>query len=48
MPDAQPRCARVCDRYVWVSGYVALGHLEIAARHQPDLAALSNRAKGGR
>jgi hypothetical protein len=27
----------VPDRYVWVSGFIALGHLEIAARHQPDL-----------
>jgi DNA-binding SARP family transcriptional activator len=35
--DAQLRCDRVSDRYVWVSGYVALGHLEIAARQQPDL-----------
>jgi len=35
--DAQRRCDRVSDRYVWVSGYVALGHLEIAARQQPDL-----------
>jgi DNA-binding SARP family transcriptional activator len=35
--DAQRRCDRVSDRYVWVSGYVALGHLEIAASQQPDL-----------
>jgi DNA-binding SARP family transcriptional activator len=35
--DAQRRCDRVSDRYVWVSGYVALGHLEIAALGQPDL-----------
>jgi hypothetical protein len=35
--DAQRRCDRVSDRYVWVSGYVTLGHLEIAARQQPDL-----------
>ena len=35
--DARRRCDRVPDRYVWVSGFVALGHLEIAARHQPDL-----------
>jgi DNA-binding SARP family transcriptional activator len=35
--DAQRRSDRVSDRYVWVSGYVALGHLEIAARQQPDL-----------
>ncbi len=35
--DARRRCDRVTDRYVWVSGFVALGHLEIAARQQPDL-----------
>jgi hypothetical protein len=35
--DARRRCDRVPDRYVWVSGFVALGHLEIAARQQPDL-----------
>jgi DNA-binding SARP family transcriptional activator len=35
--DAQRRCDRVSDRYVWVSAYVRLGHLEIAARQQPDL-----------
>jgi DNA-binding SARP family transcriptional activator len=35
--DARRRCDRVPDRYVWVSGFVALGQLEIAARHQPDL-----------
>jgi DNA-binding SARP family transcriptional activator len=35
--DAQRRSDRVSDRYVWVSGYVTLGHLEIAARQQPDL-----------
>jgi tetratricopeptide (TPR) repeat protein len=35
--DAQRRCDRVPDRYVWVSGFVALGHLEIVARQQPDL-----------
>jgi len=35
--DARRRCDRVPDRYVWVSGFVALGHLEIAARRQPDL-----------
>jgi len=27
----------VPDRWVWLSGFVALGHLEIAARQQPDL-----------
>jgi DNA-binding SARP family transcriptional activator len=35
--DARRRCDRVPDRYVWVSGFVALGQLEIAARQQPDL-----------
>jgi DNA-binding SARP family transcriptional activator len=35
--DARKRCDRVPDRYVWVSGFIALGHLEIAACHQPDL-----------
>jgi hypothetical protein len=35
--DAQRRCDRVPDRYVWVSRFVGLGHLEIAARHQPEL-----------
>ncbi len=35
--EARRRCDRVPDRYVWVSGFVALGQLEIAVRHQPDL-----------
>jgi len=35
--DAQRRCDRVPDRYLWVSGYVTLGHLQIAARQQRDL-----------
>jgi tetratricopeptide (TPR) repeat protein len=35
--DAQRRCDRVPDRYAWVSGFVSLGHVEIAARHQPEL-----------
>ena len=35
--DARRRSDRVPDRYVWVSAFVALGHLEIAASHQPDL-----------
>ena len=35
--DARRRCDQVTDRYVWVSGFVALGQLEIAARQQPDL-----------
>ena len=35
--DAQRRCDRVPDRYVWVSRFVGLGRLEIAARQQPEL-----------
>jgi DNA-binding SARP family transcriptional activator len=35
--DARRRCDRVPDRYVWVSGFVGLGQLEIAARRQRDL-----------
>jgi len=35
--EARRRCDRVPDRWVWLSGFVALGHLEIAARHEPDL-----------
>ncbi len=35
--EARRRCDRVPDRYVWVSGYVGLGQLEVAATQQPDL-----------
>jgi DNA-binding SARP family transcriptional activator len=35
--DARRRCDRVPDRYVWVSGFVGLGQLEIAASQQSDL-----------
>jgi hypothetical protein len=35
--DARRRCDRVTDRYVWVSGFVGLAQLEIAARQQQDL-----------
>jgi hypothetical protein len=35
--EARRRCDRVPDRYVWVSGFVGLGQLEIAARQQRDL-----------
>jgi DNA-binding SARP family transcriptional activator/tetratricopeptide (TPR) repeat protein len=35
--DAERRCNRVSDRYVWVCGFVALGHLEIAAHQGPEL-----------
>lgn len=34
--DARRRCDRLPDRYVWVSGFVALGQLEIAARCRPE------------
>jgi hypothetical protein len=34
--DARRWCDRVPDRYVWVSGFVALGQLEVAACRQPD------------
>jgi tetratricopeptide (TPR) repeat protein len=37
--DARARSDRVTDRYVWVSAFVALGQIEIAARCQPDLVA---------
>jgi DNA-binding SARP family transcriptional activator len=35
--DARRRCDRVSDRYVWVSGFVGLAQLEIAARQQRDV-----------
>lgn len=35
--DARRRCDRLPDRYVWISGFVGLAHLEIAARQQPEL-----------
>jgi DNA-binding SARP family transcriptional activator len=35
--EAERRCNRVSDRYVWVCGFVALGHLEIAAHQGPEL-----------
>lgn len=35
--DARRRCDRVSDRYVWVSGFVGLAQLEIAAKLQPGL-----------
>jgi DNA-binding SARP family transcriptional activator len=35
--DARRRCDRVSDHYVWVSGFVGLAQLEIAARQQRDL-----------
>lgn len=45
--DARQRCDRVPDRYVWVSAYVGLAHLEIAASHRPDVVgALAARLRG--
>jgi tetratricopeptide (TPR) repeat protein len=35
--DARRRADRTSDRYAWVSGYVGLAHLEIAARQTPEL-----------
>jgi DNA-binding SARP family transcriptional activator len=35
--DARRRCDRLSDRYVWVSGFVGLAHVQIAAAHKPDL-----------
>jgi hypothetical protein len=37
--DARRRCDRLPDRYVWVSAYVALAQLEIAATGNRDLVA---------
>jgi tetratricopeptide (TPR) repeat protein len=37
--DARRRCDRVSDRYVWVSAYIGLAELEIAARHDAELIA---------
>jgi len=34
--EARRRCDRVPDRYVWVSAFVGLGQLEVAARQQPE------------
>jgi DNA-binding SARP family transcriptional activator len=34
--EARRRCDRVPDRYVWVSAFVGLGHLEVAARQHPE------------
>ena len=39
--DARRRCDRVPDRYVWVSAYIGLAQIEIAARHDTDRVALS-------
>jgi DNA-binding SARP family transcriptional activator len=37
--DARRRCDRVPDRYVWVSAYIGLAELEVAARQNADLVA---------
>ena len=37
LADARRRCDRVPDRYVWVSGYIGLAQLELAARQDIDL-----------
>ncbi len=34
--DGRARCDRVVDRYVWVSAYIGLAQLELAARTAPD------------
>ena len=34
--DGRARCDRVVDRYVWVSGYIALAQLELAVRTTPQ------------
>jgi tetratricopeptide (TPR) repeat protein len=43
LTDARQRCDRVSDRYVWVSGHIALAQLNLAAKavpkQVPDLAA---------
>ena len=39
LADAQRRCDRVPDRYVWVSAYIGLAQLEMAAREDIDLVA---------
>jgi len=39
LDDARRRCDRVPDRYVWVSGYIGLAQLELAAGRDRELAA---------
>jgi hypothetical protein len=42
--DARTRCDRVPDRYVWISGYIALAQLELALIDSPaDAPALAMR-----
>ena len=35
--DARRRCDRVSDRYVWISGYIGLAQLQLAAQIEPAL-----------
>jgi ATP/maltotriose-dependent transcriptional regulator MalT len=37
LADARRRCDRVPDRYVWLSGYIGLAQLELAARQGIEL-----------
>src|SRR5829696_502927 len=37
LTDARRRCDRMPDRYVWVSAYIGLAQLEVAARRGPAL-----------
>jgi DNA-binding SARP family transcriptional activator len=41
--DAQRRCDRVPDRYMWVSAYIGLAELELAVREGADVAAMAAR-----
>lgn len=41
--DARRRCDRVTDRYVWVSGYIALADLELSVRAGTDHTAAAER-----
>jgi len=43
--DARRRCDRVPDRYVWVSAYVALAQVEIAASNRDFVAPLAVRLR---
>ena len=41
LADARRRCDRVPDRYVWVSAYIGLAQLEVAACEESDVATLA-------
>jgi hypothetical protein len=43
LADARRRCDRVPDRYVWVSAYIALAELELAARANCSVAPAAAR-----